>query len=181
MTDFIDQPGTTDACRVTCHGDLNTVRSPPPANQPKAMPTHVPGRALGPHGNFDEQPPAELVAHLVVALSRYVRQLRVEGGRAPAQIEISFHFLPIGSGRFMTCQCSTLGASCPVLRRCPDDADHQERGRRAARCFPAHDRALDLVVCAIVHGAGAARVRVADLEAYVQGLEADGRPDPSRR
>ena len=31
----------------------------------------------------------------------------------------------------------------------------------------------------LVHVEGAARVRVADLEAYVQGLEADGRPDPS--
>jgi hypothetical protein len=64
-----------------------------PANRPGAISTPVQGRAPAQHGNCGGQLPAELIAHLVIALSRYRRQLRAEGGRVPTQIEDLITFL----------------------------------------------------------------------------------------
>ena len=63
----------------------------PAANRPETR-THIQGRAPAPHSNGGG-PPAELMAHLVVALSRYLRQLRAEGGRVPPQVEALIAFL----------------------------------------------------------------------------------------
>jgi excisionase family DNA binding protein len=181
MTDLIDPLGNRRRMSLDSPRDLNTLRSPSPANQPKAMPTHAPGRASGPQGNFDEQPPAELVAHLVVALSRYVRQLRVEGGRAPAQIEdlIPFladrvralHGLPMLDPRRVPSGSSAVPGRLLITK--------SEAAEQLGVSLRTIERLISAGRLPLVHVEGAARVRVADLEAYVQGLEADGRPDPS--
>ena len=53
----------------------------------------IQGRVPVAHGTGGGQPSAELIAHLVIALSRYRRQLRTDGVWIPAQIEDLITFL----------------------------------------------------------------------------------------
>jgi len=151
------------------------------ADPPAAMSTHLQGRAPGDHGNCGGQLPAELIAHLVIALSRYRRQLRAEGARVPAQIEDLIGFL-----------ADRAKARHDVLMLDPWRAasDPPAMSRRllitksdAAEQLGVSLRTIERLIAAgrlpLVHVEGAARVRVADLEAYVQGLEADGAPNSS--
>ena len=145
------------------------------ANRPVAVSTHLQGTAPAHHGNCGGQLPAELIAHLVVALSRYRRQLRAEGGRVPAQIEDLINFL-----------ADRVKARHDVLMLDPwrTASDPAAMPRRllitksdAAEQLGVSLRTIERLIAAgrlpLVHVEGAARVRVADLEAYVQGLEAD--------
>ncbi|HEX6757206.1 MAG TPA: helix-turn-helix domain-containing protein [Propionibacteriaceae bacterium] len=179
MTDFSDPPRTERRMSLDSARDLNTLRSP--ANRPEAIPTHVQGRAPSPHGNIGGQPPAELIAHLVIALSRYLRQLRSEGGRVPTQIE-----------DLITLLADRVRAphDVPMLHSWPAASGPLAVPRRllitkseAARQLDVSLRTIERLISAgrlpLVHVEGAARVRVTDLEAYVQGLEADARPNPS--
>jgi excisionase family DNA binding protein len=147
-----------------------------PANRPGAISTPVQGRAPAQHGNCGGQLPAELIAHLVIALSRYRRQLRAEGGRVPTQIEDLITFL-----------ADRVEARHDVLMLDPWRAasDPSAMPRRllitksdAAEQLGVSLRTIERLISAgrlpLVHVEGAARVRVTDLEAYVQGLEADG-------
>jgi excisionase family DNA binding protein len=122
------------------------------------------------------QLPAELLAHLVIALSRYRRQLRAEGGRVPAQIEDLIGFL-----------AERVKARHDVLMLDPwrAAADPSAMPRRllitkgdAAEQLGVSLRTIERLIAAgrlpLVHVEGAARIRVADLEAYVQALEVDG-------
>ena len=179
MTDFIDPPRNHRRMSLDPPRDLNTLRSP--ANRPEAMPTHVQGGAPSPHGSIGGQPPAELIAHLVIALSRYLRQLRAEGGGVPAQIE---DLIPILADRVRALH------DVPLLDRWRVPSGPSAVPRRllitkseAAGQLGVSLRTIERLISAgrlpLAHVEGAARVRVADLEAYVQGLEADGRPDPS--
>ena len=151
------------------------------ANPTAAMSTHLQGRAPAHHGNCGGQLPAELVAHLVIALSRYRRQLRTEGGRVPAQIEDLINFL-----------ADRVKARHDVLMLDPWRAgsDPPAMPRRllitksdAAEQLGVSLRTIERLISSgrlpLVHVEGAARVRVTDLEAYVQGLEADGAPKSS--
>jgi excisionase family DNA binding protein len=176
MTGFIDPPRNHRRVSLDSSRDLNTPWSP--ANGPEAMPTHAQGRAPSAHGNIGGQPPAELIAHLAIALSRYLRQLRAEGGRGPAQIE---DLITLLADRVRAPQ------DVPVLhpRRAASDPSAMPRRllitkSEAARQLDVSLRTIERLISAgrlpLVHVEGAARVRVADLEAYVQGLEADGRP-----
>jgi excisionase family DNA binding protein len=144
-----------------------------PANRPGAISTPVQGRAPAQHGNCGGQLPAELIAHLVIALSRYRRQLRAEGGRVPTQIEDLVTFLAdrVRAGQVVP----TLGAaSAPsaVPRRLLITK------RDAAEQLGVSLRTIERLISAgrlpLVHVEGAARVRVGDLEAYVESLEASG-------
>ena len=72
---------------------LENAESDARANWLEAVPAHVQGRSPAPNGNCGGQLPAELIAHLVIALSRYRRQIRTEGGRVPPQIENVITFL----------------------------------------------------------------------------------------
>jgi excisionase family DNA binding protein len=152
-----------------------------PADHSAAMSTHLQGRASADHGNCGGQLPAELIAHLVIALSRYRRQLRVEGARVPAQIEDLISFL-----------ADRAKARHDVLMLDPWRAasDPPAMSRRllitksdAAEQLGVSLRTIERLIAAgrlpLVHVEGAARVRVADLEAYVQGLEAGGAPNSS--
>ena len=179
MTDFIDPPRNHQRMSLGSPRDLNILRSP--AYRPEAMPTHVQGRAPSPHGNIGEQPPAELIAHLVIALSRYLRQLRAEGGRVPTQIE---DLITLLADRVRAPQ------DVPMLHPWRTASGPSTVPRRllitkseAARQLDVSLRTIERLISAgrlpLVHVEGAARVRVTDLEAYVQGLEADARPSPS--
>jgi excisionase family DNA binding protein len=146
---------------------------PKSANRPEPMPTYVRGRAHALNGEGCEPTPAELIAHLVIALSRYHRQLRAEGGRVPGQIEDLVAFLAdrVRAGQVVP----TLGvASAPsaVPRRLLITK------RDAAEQLGVSLRTIERLISAgrlpLVHVEGAARVRVGDLEAYVEGLEANG-------
>jgi excisionase family DNA binding protein len=162
------------------HSPIRHVGSATPANRPEALSTDVPGGAPAPHGNCGGQLPAELIAHLVIALSRYLRQLRVEGARVPAQIEDLMAFL---AGR--------VRARHDLLMLDPWRAgsDPSAMPRRllitkgdVAEQLGVSLRTIERLISSgrlpLVHVEGAARVRVTDLEAYVEGLEADGGSKP---
>ena len=151
----------------------------PAANQPESMRTHLQGRAPAPHSNGGG-PPAELMAHLVVALSRYLRQLRAEGGRVPAQVEALITFLtdPARSVPDVTLLDSwraASGASAMPRRLLITKSDAAEVLGISLRTI---ERLISSGRLPLVHVEGAARVRVTDLEAYVQSLEADAGPKP---
>jgi excisionase family DNA binding protein len=154
---------------------------PPPAHRPEAMRTHLQGRALPPHGNGGGQPPAELIAHLVVALSRYLRQLRADGGRVPVQVEGLLTFLtdPARAHQDVTVLDSlrsTSNRSAMPSRLLITKGD-------AAEALGVSLRTIERLISAgrlpLVHVEGAARIRVTDLESYVQNLEANGGPNPA--
>jgi excisionase family DNA binding protein len=157
-------------------GPIRPADSGAPANR-EALQTHAQRKTLAPHGNGNGQPPADLIAHLVIALSRYRRQLRTDGGRLPAQIEDLITFLG-----------DRVGPLHDVPRLDPWRAasDSSAMPRRllitksdAAKLLGVSLRTIERLISAgrlpLVHVEGAARVRVADLEAYVQGLAADWR------
>jgi excisionase family DNA binding protein len=144
-----------------------------PAQRPEAISKHFPGKTTAPQRNGGGQPPAELIAHLTVALSRYLRQLRTDGGRVPVQVEALVAFLT-----------DTARARHDLPDSWRATSDHSILPRRllltksdAAELLGISLRTIERVISAgrlpLVHVEGAARVRVADLEAYVQGLEAD--------
>jgi excisionase family DNA binding protein len=148
--------------------------------RPEAMRTHIQGRALPQHGNGGGQPPAELIAHLVVALSRYLRQLRADGGRVPVQVEALITFLTdtaraLQDVTVLDSWRSTFNRLAMPRRLLITKAD-------AAEALGVSLRTIERLISAgrlpLVHVEGAARVRVADLEAYVQGLQADS-PNPA--
>ena len=125
-------------------------------------------------------PPAELMAHLVVALSRYLRQLRAEGGRVPAQVEALIAFLtdPARAVHDVTVLDSWRAASSPSAmprRLLITKSDAAEVLGISLRTI---ERLISSGRLPLVHVEGAARVRVSDLEAYVQGLVAEGGPKP---
>ena len=158
--------------------DAMNITSEAPAKPPLATSTHVEGRVPVANGHCGGQIPAELIAHLVRALSRYVRQLRAEGGRVPAQIEDLIAFL-----------ADRVRARHDVLMLDPWRAafDPSTMPRRllitkseAAEQLGVSLRTLERLISSgrlpLVHLEGAARVRVSDLEAFVQDLEADAGP-----
>jgi excisionase family DNA binding protein len=158
----------------------NSLSGLSPAQRPEAIPRRLPGKTTAPQRNCGGQPPAELIAHLTVALSRYLRQLRGGGGRVPVQVEALVTFLTdtVSARRDLTVLDSWGAAS-----------DHAIMPRRllltksdAAKLLGISLRTIERVISAgrlpLVHVEGAARVRVTDLEAYVQGLEADSGHKP---
>jgi excisionase family DNA binding protein len=160
---------------------IGQANSAAPANRPQATPNHIYRSALMPQGNCGGQLPAEVSAHLVVALSRYLRQLRAESARVPPQIEDLITFL-----------ADRVRARRDVLLLDPWRAgsDPSATPRRllitksdAAEQLGVSLRTIERLISSgrlpLVHVEGAARVRVSDLDAYVQGLEADGGPKPS--
>jgi excisionase family DNA binding protein len=181
MTDFIDPLGNRRRMSLDSPRDLNTLRSPTPTHRLEGMPAHVQGGAAAPHGNVGAQPPAELIAHLVIALSRYLRRLHAEGGRVPAQIEDLIPFLAdrvraLHDVSMLDAQRVPSGPSA-VSRRLL--ITKSEAAGQLGVSLRTIERLISAGRLPLVHVEGAARVRVADLEAYVRGLEAAGRPDPS--
>jgi excisionase family DNA binding protein len=122
------------------------------------------------NGRGDE--PGEVLAHLALALVRHVRQLRQEGMRVPALVDELTAVLA-------QCVRSRLAAT-PL--DAPRWAAHDDRvGQRllvtkaeAAEQLGVSVRTIERLVAAgrlpLVHVEGAARLRQADLEAYVDSL-----------
>jgi excisionase family DNA binding protein len=151
----------------------------PAAYRPEPTRTHIQGRAPAPHTNGGGSP-AELMAHLVVALSRYLRQLRADGGRVPAQVEALIGFLtdPARAVHDVTVLDSWRAASSPSAmprRLLITKSDAAEVLGVSLRTI---ERLISSGRLPLVHVEGAARVRVTDLEAYVQSLKADAGPKP---
>jgi excisionase family DNA binding protein len=160
------------SCPQPTHSPIRHADSAAP-DRPEALSTHVHGRAT-PQGNCGGQLPAELIAHLVIALSRYLRHLRAESARVPPQIEDLTTFL-----------ADRVRARRDVLLLDPWRAgfDPSAAPRRllitksdAAEQLGVSLRTIERLISSgrlpLVHVEGAARVRVSDLEAYVQGLAA---------
>ena len=150
----------------------------PSANRPEPMPTYLRGRAQALNGNSCDPTPADLIAHLVIALSRYHRQLRAEGGGVPAQIEDLIAFL---TDRARARQdVPTLGAaSAPSAAPRRLLVTKSEAAAQLGVSLRTIERLISAGRLPLVHVEGAARVRVTDLWAYVQSLEGDGRSSPS--
>ena len=157
---------------------LKNAESEARASWPEAVPIHLQRRSAAPNGNCGGQLPAELIAHLVIALSRYLRHLRAESARVPPQIE-----------DLTTCLADRVRARRDVLLLDPWRAgsDPSATPRRllitkseAAEQLGISLRTIERLISSgrlpLVHVEGAARVRVSDLEAYVQGLAAEGGP-----
>jgi excisionase family DNA binding protein len=144
-----------------------------PAHRAEVMRTHIHGKAVPQHGNCGAAPPAELIAHLVVALSRYLRQLRADGGRVPVQVEAIIKFLTdparaLQGVTVLDSWRSTSNRSAMPRRLLITKGD-------AAEALGVSLRTIERLISAgrlpLVHVEGAARVRVTDLEAYVQNLD----------
>jgi excisionase family DNA binding protein len=157
-----------------------TGTSAPAENHPRVW--SEPQRRLDPnHLNGGQPPPADVIAHLLIALARHLRYLREDSKRVPAQLEDLSVFLASHVR-----QCHDVP---PVDRRKTrlDSAAVPSRllftKREAAEQLGVSLRTIERLISAgrlpLVHVEGAARVRVSDLEAYVQGLEADDRTNPS--
>jgi excisionase family DNA binding protein len=171
MTDFSD-PAQSPR-RVTLDKSLQ----PPPANRREPMPTHMRGRAQALNGNSCDATPAELIAHMVIALSRYHRQLRAEGGRVPAQIEDLITFLAdrVKAAQVVPTHGAASAPSAVPRRLLVTKRDAAEQLGVSLRTI---ERLISAGRLPLVHVEGAARVRVGDLEAYVESLEANGGLEP---
>jgi excisionase family DNA binding protein len=149
-----------------------------PANRHQSLSNHVDVRTPAYSGNCGGQLSAELIAHLVRALSRYVRQLRAEGGRVPAQIEDLIAFLAdrVRARHDVLMLDPWRAASDPSAmsgRLLITKSDAAEQLGVSLRTI---ERLISSRQLPLVHVEGAARLRVSDLEAYVRGLEADAGP-----
>ena len=150
----------------------------PPASRTDATRSKTLGRAPTLHSAGAGRPPAELIAHLVLALSKYLRQLRTEGGRAPAEVEALIIFLTdparaLHDATLLDGWRAPYDSSATPRRLLITKSD-------AAEVLGVSLRTIERLISAgrlpLVHVEGAARVRLTDLEGYVQSLEADGGP-----
>jgi excisionase family DNA binding protein len=141
-------------------------------NRPEALSTHVHGRA--PQGNCGGQLPAELIAHLVIALSRYLRHLRAESARVPPQLEDFTTFLAdrVRARRDVLLLDPWRAGSDPSARPRRLLITKREAAEQLGISLRTIERLISSGRLPLVHVEGAARVRVSDLEAYVQGLVA---------
>ena len=156
MTNFSDHHANHRRSSLESPSNLGTLRSPLPS------------------GGL---PPTELVAHLVIALSRYHRLLRTTGGRVPAEIEDlvlvltnrarPLHPVPLHD------PCRAASESSAIPRRLL--VTKSEAAEQLCVSLRTLERLISAGRLPLVHVEGAARIRVADLEAYVQRLEA-GKP-----
>ena len=130
----------------------------------------APHHPFGRGGRGDE--PGAVLAHLALAMIRHVRQLHQEGQRVPALVDELTGFLA---------QCvRTRLATTPLdgLRWAADDGRVARRllvtKAEAAEQLGVSVRTIERLVAAgrlpLVHVEGAARLRQADLEAYVDSL-----------
>jgi excisionase family DNA binding protein len=151
-----------------------------PANRPEARSTHVQGKAPTPQGNCGGQLPAELIAHLVIALSRYLRHLRAESARVPPQIEDLTTFLAdrVRARRDVLLLDPWRAGSDPSVTPRRLLITKSEAAEQLGISLRTIERLISSGRLPLVHVEGAARVRVSDLEAYVQGLETAGGPQP---
>jgi excisionase family DNA binding protein len=154
------------------------VTSRPDVGQCAAQAT-TPGQPSGPGGDRVNAPTngrveesGEILSHLALALIRHVRQLRHDGLRVPALVDDLTAFLA-------HCVRSRLGATpLDAVSRAAHDGRVARRllitKAEAAEQLGVSVRTIERLVAAgrlpMVHVEGAARLRQADLEAYVDSL-----------
>jgi len=119
-----------------------------------------------------EETPSAVLAHLALAVTRYVRQLRKDEIPVPPMIDelAAFLTLYVRSRHAVTGVDGDVGTSqdVPVVRRLlitkAEAADQLGVSVRTV------ERLISAGRLPLVHVEGAARLRVADLEAYVDAL-----------
>jgi excisionase family DNA binding protein len=119
-----------------------------------------------------EETPSAVLTHLALAINRYVRQLRKEGLPVPSMVEELGAFLTmyVRTRRAATGVNGDYGTpqEVPVVRRLLITK------AEAAEQLGVSVRTVARLIAAgrlpLVHVEGAARLRVADLEAYVDAL-----------
>ena len=119
-----------------------------------------------------EESSSAVLTHLALAITRYVRQLRKEGLAVPSVID--------ELGAFLTMYVRTRHAATGVDGEygAPEDVPVMPRllitKAEAAERLAVSVRTVERLITAgrlpLVHVEGAARLRVADLEAYVDAL-----------
>jgi excisionase family DNA binding protein len=119
-----------------------------------------------------EETPSAVLTHLALAITRYVRQLRKDGLPVPSMVEELAAFLTmyVRTRQAATGMNGDYGTpeDVPVVRRLLITK------AEAAEQLGISVRTLHRLIAAgrlpLVHVEGAARLRVADLEAYVDSL-----------
>jgi excisionase family DNA binding protein len=119
-----------------------------------------------------EETPAEVLTHLALAINRYVRQLRKDGLPVPSILDelATFLTLYVRTRQAATGVDGDYGTphDVPVVRRLLITK------AEAAEQLGISVRTVERLIAAgrlpLVHVEGAARLRVADLEAYVDAL-----------
>jgi excisionase family DNA binding protein len=138
------------------------------------QPTHGPG------SNDGAQRRADVIAHLALALSRHVQELRRDFLPVPTEIEELAAILV----RFVRSRLETTAVDGYIeAAHHPGVAERLLLTRReAAERLGVSERTIDRLVASgrlpLVHVERAARLRVTDLEAYVQGLAEGSAPRP---
>lgn len=137
-----------------------------PRDGPAAPARHLDG------GQLFSPAPSEVLTHLALALTRHIRQLRHDGLRVPASID----------------ELAAILMHCVRTRPAPTGLDDMPlaaddggvAGRllvtkaEAAELLGVSVRTVERLVAAgrlpLLHIEGAARIRIADIEAYVDSL-----------
>ena len=119
-----------------------------------------------------EETPSAVLMHLALAITRYVRQLRMDGLPVPSVVEelAAFLTLYVRTRQAVTGVDGDYGTphDVPVVRRLLiTKAEAAERLGISVRTV---ERLIAAGRLPLVHVEGAARLRVADLEAYVDAL-----------
>ena len=118
-----------------------------------------------------EETPSAVLTHLALAISRYVRQLRKDEIPVPPMIDelAAFLTLYVRSRQAVTGVNSDFATSqeVPVVRLLITKAEAADQLGVSVRTV---ERLISAGRLPLVHVEGAARLRVADLEAYVDAL-----------
>jgi excisionase family DNA binding protein len=119
-----------------------------------------------------EENPSAVLMHLALAITRYVRQLRMDGLPVPSMVEELAAFLTL----YIRTRQAATGVDGDYGMR--EDVSAVRRllitKAEAAERLGISVRTVERLIAAgrlpLVHVEGAARLRVADLEAYVDAL-----------
>jgi excisionase family DNA binding protein len=119
-----------------------------------------------------EETPSAVLMHLALAITRYVRQLRMDGLPVPSMVEELAAFLTL---YVRTRQAATgVDGDYGTLQNVPAVRRLLITKAEAAEQLGISVRTVERLIAAgrlpLVHVEGAARLRVADLEAYVDAL-----------
>jgi excisionase family DNA binding protein len=119
-----------------------------------------------------EETPSAVLMHLALAITRYVRQLRMDGLPVPSMVEELAAFLTLyirtrQAATGVDGDYATREDVSPVRRLLITKAEAAERLGISVRTV---ERLIAAGRLPLVHVEGAARLRVADLEAYVDAL-----------
>ena len=130
-----------------------------------------------------EETPSAVLTHLALAITRYIRQLRKDGLPVPLMVDELAAFLTL---YVRTRQAATgVDGDYGTPRDVPVVQRLLITKAEAAEQLGISVRTVERLIAAgrlpLVHVEGAARLRVADLEAYVDALVPPDTEQPERR